>query len=55
MIPLSPGSFMKHPARGGHFDGSKDSEVIVQVMGIGPSGLTSVHPEMGMSIKYEGK
>jgi hypothetical protein len=55
MIPLSPGSFMKHPARGAHFDGSKDGEVIVQVMGTGPSGLTSVHPEMGISIKYEGK
>ena len=35
---------------------SKDGEVvIVQVVGIGPSGLTSVHPEMGISIKYEGK
>jgi hypothetical protein len=53
MIPLSPGSFMKHPAGGAHFDGSKDAEVSVQVVGNGPSGLTSVHPEMGMSIKYE--
>jgi hypothetical protein len=54
MVPLRPGSFMKHPAGGAHFDGSKDGEVIVQVMGIGPSGLTSLHPEMGTSIKYEG-
>lgn len=55
MVPLAPGSFMKHPAGGAHFDGSKDGEVIVQVVGIGPSGLTSVHPDMGISIKYEGK
>jgi hypothetical protein len=55
MIALSPGSFMKHPAGGAHFDGSKDGEVIVQVVGVGPSGLTSVHPGRGMSIKYEGK
>ena len=55
MIPLGPGSFMKHPAGGAHFDGSKDGEVIVQVVGIGPSGLTSVHPEMGLSTRYEGK
>jgi hypothetical protein len=55
MIPLSPGSFMKHPAGGAHFDGSKGGEVIVQVVANGPSGLTFVHPEMGMSIKYEGK
>src|SRR5262245_32642672 len=55
MIPLPPGSFMKHPAHGAHFDGSKDGEVIVQVIGIGPTGLTSVHPEMGISTKYDGK
>ena len=55
MIALAPGSFMKHPAGGAHFVGSKDGEVIVQVVGIGPSGLTSVHPEMGISIKYQGK
>lgn len=55
MIPLPPGSFMKHPAGGAHFDGSKGGEVIVQVVAVGPSGLTLVRPELGGTVGYEEK
>ena len=36
MEALPPGSFMKHPAGGAHYDGAKDGEVIVQISGVGP-------------------
>jgi len=45
--PLKAGSFMLHPAKGHHYDGAKDEEVIVQIIGIGPSNTTLVHPEQG--------
>ena len=44
---LKPGSFMKHPAKGLHYDGAKDEEVILQLIGTGPSGTTLIHPEDG--------
>jgi hypothetical protein len=46
-VPLKQGSFMMHPSKGHHFDGAKDEEVIVQIVGIGPSATTLVHPEQG--------
>jgi quercetin dioxygenase-like cupin family protein len=46
-VPLKPGSYMKHPAKAHHFDGAKDEEVILQIVGYGPSGTTLVHPEEG--------
>jgi hypothetical protein len=46
-VPLKPGSYMMHPARAHHYDGAKDEEVIVQIIGIGPSNTTLVHPEQG--------
>ncbi len=46
-VALKAGSFMKHPAGAHHFDGAKDEEVILQIIGIGPSGTTLVHPEDG--------
>jgi len=36
MTALKPGSFVFHPAWGHHFDGAKDEEAIVQIMGMGP-------------------
>jgi quercetin dioxygenase-like cupin family protein len=36
-VPLYPGSYMKHPAGGVHFDGAKDIEAIVEIKGIGPA------------------
>jgi quercetin dioxygenase-like cupin family protein len=46
-VPLGPGSYMKHPAKAHHFDGAKDEEVVLQIVGYGPSGTTLVHPEEG--------
>ena len=47
-VPLKPGSFMKHPMGTRHFDGSKAEEVIVQLMGTGPSTTTKVDPSKGL-------
>jgi quercetin dioxygenase-like cupin family protein len=47
-VGLKPGSFMKHPANTRHFDGSKDEEVILQLMGMGPSSTTRVDPKLGL-------
>jgi len=46
-VPLKPGSYMMHPAKAHHYDGAKDEEVIVQIIGFGPSNTTLVHPELG--------
>ena len=46
-IPLKPGSYMKHPSGAHHFDGAKSEEVILQIVGIGPTGTTRLHPELG--------
>ena len=35
-VPLGPGSYMKHPAGGVHYDGAKDEEVVVEIRGMGP-------------------
>jgi quercetin dioxygenase-like cupin family protein len=45
--PLKPGSFMKHPAGAQHYDGAKDEEVILQIVGMGVAGTTFVKPELG--------
>lgn len=42
-VPLKPGSFMVHPAKAVHWDGSAGSEpVIVQITGYGPGTSTPV-------------
>jgi hypothetical protein len=46
-VPLKPGSYALHPAKANHYDGAKDEEVVVQIVGYGPSGTTLVHPEQG--------
>jgi ChrR-like protein with cupin domain len=46
-VPLKAGGYMLHPARAHHYDGAKDEEVIVQIVGIGPSNTTLIHPEQG--------
>jgi hypothetical protein len=44
-VPLKPGSYMFHPAKGLHWDGSNsDDEVIVQVFGIGPADTVQADP-----------
>jgi len=46
-IPLGPGSVMKHPGKGVHWDGSAgDEPVIVQIIGIGPAGTTPLDPKV---------
>lgn len=41
-VPLTAGSFMMHPAGGHHYDGAKDEEVIVQIVGMGPVTTTQI-------------
>jgi quercetin dioxygenase-like cupin family protein len=54
-VPLKPGSFMKHPAGTNHYDGAKTEEVILQLVGIGPSQTTRVRPELGLFGRSMGK
>ena len=46
-VGLPVGSFMKHPAGAVHFDGAKDEEVIVQIVGMGPSRTSILSPAEG--------
>lgn len=46
-IPMKPGDYMKHPGGAHHFDGAKDEDCIVQIVGEGPSETTRLHPELG--------
>jgi quercetin dioxygenase-like cupin family protein len=43
-VPMKAGSFIRHAAGGIHFDGAKEEEVIVQVVGMGPGSTTNVAP-----------
>jgi len=45
--PVKTGGFMKHPAREVHYDGAKDEEVQLQLIGQGPGGTEYVRPEDG--------
>lgn len=40
--PMKAGSFVKHPAGAHHYDGAKDEEVIVQIIGVGPVKTTQI-------------
>ncbi|HMK86911.1 MAG TPA: cupin domain-containing protein [Steroidobacteraceae bacterium] len=45
-VPLGPGSFMLHPAKAVHWDGSRgDETVIVQIIGEGPGTTTALDPK----------
>ena len=39
--PIKTGGFMLHPAGLHHYDGAKDQEVIVQIIGMGPVQTTN--------------
>ena len=39
-VPVGPGTYVYHKAKGIHYDGSKNEEVVIQVWGIGPDGNT---------------
>lgn len=49
MVPIKAGGFMFHPAGLHHYDGAKDEEVIVQIMGMGP--VKTVQTEVDASGK----
>ena len=52
-VPLKPGSYMMHPAKAVHWDGSAgDEEVVIQVMGYGPSGTTPEDPKQPFWVEY---
>ncbi|HKW02563.1 MAG TPA: cupin domain-containing protein [Vicinamibacterales bacterium] len=40
--PMKTGSFVKHPAGAHHYDGAKDEECIVQIIGMGPVRTTQI-------------
>jgi quercetin dioxygenase-like cupin family protein len=42
--PVPAGGMMVHPAGKVHYDGARNEEAIVQMMGVGPSGKTTVDP-----------
>jgi quercetin dioxygenase-like cupin family protein len=46
-VPLPAGSYMLHPAGERHFDGARDEDVIVQLIGVGPSTTIRLQPELG--------
>ena len=46
-VPVKAGSYVKQPAGTHHFDGAKDEEVVLQIIGVGPGGTTFVHPADG--------
>jgi quercetin dioxygenase-like cupin family protein len=53
-VPLKPGSYMLHPAKAVHWDGSAgDEEVIVEAIGYGPSGTTPVDPSQPFWLEYK--
>jgi len=39
--PMKAGSFIHHVAGGVHFDGAKDEEVLLQIVGMGPATSTA--------------
>jgi quercetin dioxygenase-like cupin family protein len=41
-VPMKAGGFVKHPAGSHHYDGAKDEEAIVQIVGMGPVTTTQV-------------
>lgn len=46
-VPLRAGSYMMHPAGEHHFDGAKDEDVILQLIGYGPSETVRLRPQDG--------
>ena len=42
MVPMKAGSFIFHPAFGHHFDGARDEEAVVRIMGMGPVKSTQL-------------
>ena len=47
MTPIHEGGFVFHPANGIHYDGAKDEDVIVQIMGMGPVKTVNLEAPAG--------
>jgi hypothetical protein len=41
MLPVPAGSFVTHYAREVHYDGAKDADVVLEIVGEGPETMTS--------------
>jgi len=53
-VPLKPGSYMFHPGKALHWDGSNsDEEVIVQIFGVGPADTTPADPSQPFWVKLK--
>lgn len=44
MTPMKAGSFVYHPAFGHHYDGAKDEDAVVRIVGMGPVKTTQLEP-----------
>jgi quercetin dioxygenase-like cupin family protein len=44
MVPMKAGSFVFHPAFGHHYDGAKDEEAVVRIIGMGPVTTKQLEP-----------
>jgi len=43
MKPMGPGSYVVHPAKGVHWDGAREGDCVIEIVGTGP--LTTVNAE----------
>jgi quercetin dioxygenase-like cupin family protein len=50
-VGLKPGSYMMHPAGERHFDGAREDEVILQIIGYGPSETTRLSSQSYTRVK----
>ena len=42
-VPMPPGSFVKHFGKQVHYDGAKDQEAVIEIVGEGPATTTLVN------------
>lgn len=40
MKPMSPGSYVVHPAKGIHWDGAREGDCVIEIVGMGPMTTT---------------
>jgi hypothetical protein len=39
-VPMAPGSFVTHYGKGIHYDGAKDGDCVIEIVGMGPATST---------------
>jgi quercetin dioxygenase-like cupin family protein len=53
-VPLKAGSYMLHPAKALHWDGSNgDEDVIVQIVGLGPADTVQADPSQPFWVRVQ--